>query len=144
MPHQPRILLVEDNLDEALLAQRAFANAGLGGNLVRVTNGAEALLYLRRQGPWSGNTDPRPSVVVVDLHMPTMGGLEFLEALRADAGLAQLPVVMLTSDDADDVRREAYRRHVNSFVRKPALHEQFVLVARQLGQYWTSVNLPPP
>jgi CheY-like chemotaxis protein len=139
-----RILLVEDNYEEALLTERAFANAGLGTQLLRVSGGAEALAYLRRQGQWAGSNDPLPAVVVLDLHMQGMDGLAFLREIRADPALSKLPVVLLTSDDGDPVRAEAYRHHVNSFVKKPVMAEQYVLVARQLGQYWTSVNLPPP
>lgn len=139
-----QILHIEDSDDQAELTRRAFEHAGLAQHLVRVKNARQAMDYLTRSGPYAQLRSALPAVVLLDNQLPGMSGLEFLEALRAEPSLDGLPVVMLSGSESDALLRAAYRLRVNSFVQKPTSHEQFALVARQIGQYWTAVNLPPP
>jgi two-component system, response regulator len=133
----PVILLVEDSDDDADLTARAFKEAKIGNPLVRAHDGVEALTYLR--------TAPTlPAVVLMDLKLPRLGGLETLARIRAEERTRFLPVVVLTSSDEDKDRLTAYAHHANSYVRKPVDYDQFVAASRQLGLYWTVTNRPPP
>jgi two-component system response regulator len=140
-----QILLVEDNDDDATLTEMAFAEARTGSALVRVRDGVDALDFLFGRGSYA-NRDPNdlPAVVLLDLKLPRLGGLEVLGEIRRDARTRHLPVVILTSSAEDTDRLAAYDLHVNSFVRKPVVYERFVEAARQLGLYWTGLNLPAP
>lgn len=131
------ILLVEDNEDDADLALLAFAAADIANPIARVRDGQEALDYLF--GP-----QPLPVVVLLDLKLPRLSGLEVLQALRGHARTKRLPVVVLTSSREESDRLSAYENHANSYVCKPIDYEQFVQAARHLGVYWTEMNVPPP
>jgi two-component system response regulator len=139
------ILLVEDNEDDAELTGRAFLAAKIANPLVHVSDGVEALDYLFGRGRYAGR-DVRalPVVVLLDLKLPRLDGLDVLKAIRASEHTRFLPVVMLTSSDHDRDRLAAYNHHVNSYVRKPVDYDQFVDAARQLGLYWIVFNLAPP
>jgi two-component system, response regulator len=139
------ILLVEDNDDDAELTALAFVDAKVANPIVRVADGVEALDYLFCRGRWAGR-DPTdvPAVVLLDLKLPRLGGLDVLAALRADPRTRHLPVVMLTSSAEGADRLAAYERHVNSYVRKPVDYDEFVRATRHLGVYWMLLNLPPP
>jgi two-component system, response regulator len=145
MNGQQRILLVEDNDDDADLTIMAFTEAKVSNPVLRVTDGVEALDYLFCRGRWA-ERDPEdvPAIILLDLKLPRMTGLEVLAALRADERTRHLPVVMLTSSADDGDRLAAYESHVNSYVRKPVDYDQFVLAVRQLGVYWVLLNLPAP
>ncbi|HVU53032.1 MAG TPA: response regulator [Polyangia bacterium] len=145
MTRQQAIVLVEDNDDDAELTTMAFAEAKVSNPIVRLVDGVDALEYFFCQGRWAGR-DPAdaPAVVLLDLKLPGLSGLEVLSALRADARTKHLPVVVLTSSDEDADRLAAYGHHVNSYVRKPVDYDQFVAATRQLGVYWMMLNLPPP
>jgi two-component system response regulator len=133
----PDILLVEDSDDDADLTVRAFTEAKIANPIVRVRDGVEALEYLRR-------AEVCPAVVLLDLKLPRLGGLEVLTQIRASPRTRLLPVVILTSSDEEQDRLAAYNQHANSYVRKPVDYDQFVAACRQLGLYWTVTNLPAP
>jgi two-component system response regulator len=139
------ILLVEDNDDDAELTFMAFRDARIVNPLVRVSNGVEALDYLFARGAHaSRDPDDQPAVVLLDLNLPLLSGIEVLKAVRAEARTRHLPVVVLTSSLEDRDRIAAYDQHANSYVQKPVDYDQFVKAADQLGLYWTVVNKPPP
>jgi len=136
------ILLVEDNDDDADLTIMAFRDAKVGNPIVRVRDGVEALSLLHGT---DGNA-PRsvPVLVLLDLKLPRVSGLEVLQRVRATEATKHLPVVVLTSSDEDGDRLAAYSHHANSYVRKPIDYDAFVAASRQLGLYWTVTNVPPP
>jgi two-component system, response regulator len=139
------ILLVEDNDDDAELTEMAFGEAKIGNRLVRVGDGQEALDYLFGRGRYAArDAADFPVVVLLDLKLPGLSGIEVLAALRADARTKHLPVVVLTSSREDRDRYEAYEQHANSYIQKPVDYDQFVAAARQLGLYWMVLNIPPP
>jgi two-component system response regulator len=139
------ILLVEDNDDDAELTAMAFRAAKISNPVFRVEDGVEALDYLFARGKHAArNVADLPAVVLLDLKLPRLSGLEVLAALRAQELTKHLPVVVLTSSIEDRDRVAAYDHHVNSYVKKPVDYEQFVTAARQLGLYWMVLNVPPP
>ena len=145
MIEPPSILLVEDNDDDAELTARAFAQAKIGNPLVRVGDGVEALDYLFGLGDYAGRDTSRlPVLILLDLKLPRLDGLDVLKAVRAHDRTRYLPVVMLTSSDHDRDRLAAYHHHVNGYVKKPVDYDQFVEAARQLGLYWVVFNLSAP
>jgi two-component system response regulator len=137
------IVLIEDNADDELLTKRAFARQKFANPLVVLRDGAEAIDYFF--GPHATeNIGGRTHLVLLDLNLPKVGGIEVLDRLRSDASTALFPIVVLTSSDEDSDIREAYKRGVNSYIRKPIDFERFVDVAAQIGLYWLVVNEPPP
>jgi two-component system response regulator len=139
------IFLVEDNDDDAELAKMAFSRAKLVNPLVRVRDGVEALDYLFGRGKHAErNGSELPAVVLLDLNLPKLSGLEVLKAIRADERTKRLPVVILSSSDEERDRLGAYDHFANSYVLKPVDYDQFVNAALQLGLYWMVLNLPPP
>jgi len=139
------ILLVEDNPDDQMLTMRAFRKNNVKNEVVVAHDGAEALDYLFGAGAYTGR-DARslPQVVLLDLKLPKVDGLEVLRRIRADERTRLLPVVILTSSREDRDVIEGYRLGANSYVRKPVDFDQFVEAARQLGLYWLLLNEPPP
>ena len=133
-----RILLVEDNPNDQLLTQRAFKKSNLGNELVMVSDGQEALDYL-----FGGNGNPPeelPVLILLDLKLPKVDGLEVLEQIRSNARTELLPVVILTSSKEQDDLVRSYRLGVNSYVRKPVDFNEFVGAVQQLGLYWLVLN----
>ncbi|MCU1231495.1 MAG: response regulator [Acidobacteria bacterium] len=144
MKQQP-ILLVEDNRDDVELTLMAFAQAHITNPVVVAKDGVEALEYLFSEGKHA-RRDAResPVVVLLDLKLPRVGGLEVLERVRQDERTKTIPVVILsTSTEQEDMIR-AGTLHANSYVRKPVDFDTFVDAARQLGLYWTVLNEPIP
>ena len=142
---QKTILLVEDNPDDEALTLRAFKKNNISNHLVVVRDGAEALDYLFAEGVFSGReASDLPQVVMLDLNLPKVGGLEVLRRLRADARTRLLPVVILTSSREEQDIVEGYRQGANSYVRKPVNFDEFLGAARQLGLYWLLLNEVPP
>lgn len=139
------ILLVEDNPDDVELTLRAFEKSRVGNRIVVTRDGEEALDYLFATGPHAGR-DPGllPEVVLLDLKLPKVDGLDVLRRMRADERTRRLPVVVLTSSNEDQDKLRSYDLGANSFVRKPVDLMQFIEAARQLGLYWLVVNEPPP
>ena len=136
------ILLVEDNDDDADLTAMAFREANISNPIVRVRDGVEALALLH--GAAAEASAPLPVVVLLDLKLPKVGGIEVLKSIRASEATKHLPVVVLTSSDEDRDRFEAYAHFANSYVRKPVDYDAFVEASRELGLYWTVTNIPPP
>ncbi|MBE7436321.1 MAG: response regulator [Anaerolineales bacterium] len=139
------ILLVEDNPDDEALTVRAFDKNKIANNLTVVRDGAEALDFLFCTGTYSGR-DPRimPEVILLDLKLPKMDGLEVLRRIRADERTRILPVVVLTSSKEEQDLIKSYSLGANSYIRKPVNFSQFVEAIHQLGMYWLVLNEPPP
>ncbi|HKM55470.1 MAG TPA: response regulator [Isosphaeraceae bacterium] len=139
------ILLVEDNPDDQELTRLAFAKHNLQNDLVIVNDGVEAIEYLfGNEG--QEDPDPRslPAVVLLDLKLPRMDGLEVLRRIRAHPHTRTLPVVVLTSSQEDHDVAASYSNGVNSYIRKPVNFVEFVEAVRQLGLYWLLLNVNPP
>jgi two-component system response regulator len=139
------ILLVEDNADDEKLTLRALKKNHIKNEVVVTRNGVEALDYLFATGTFAGrNLNIVPQLVLLDLKLPKLDGLEVLRRLRADERTKLLPVVILTSSDEEQDRFSSYGLGANSYVRKPVDFNQFSDAVRQLGLYWLVLNQPPP
>jgi two-component system response regulator len=139
------ILLVEDNADDELLTLRALKNNNIRSEVVVARDGEEALEYLwGSENPQEHSRGRLPEVVLLDLNLPKLDGLEVLRRLRADARTKLVPVVILTSSNEERDRTASYNLGANSYVRKPVDFEQFSEAARQLGLYWLVLNESPP
>jgi two-component system response regulator len=139
------ILLVEDNADDEALTFRALLKNNIGNQLVVVRDGAEALDYLFATGQYSErDVNSGPQVVLLDLNLPKVQGLEVLRQLRANERTKLLPVVILTSSNEEQDRLRGYEHGGNSYVRKPVDFDQFIESVRQLGLYWLILNEQPP
>ena len=139
------ILIVEDNSDDEALTIRALKKNNIGNRLVVVRDGAEALDYLFYTGIYS-ERDPRdlPQVILLDLKLPKVDGLEVLKGIRADPRTSLLPVVILTSSKEEQDVLQSYKNGANSYVRKPVNFNEFLEAARQIGLYWLILNEVPP
>ena len=136
------ILLVEDNEPDVLLTLEAFEEASVPNRLHVARDGVEALQFLRREGPHKDA--PRPDVILMDINMPRKNGLEVLDELKADPGLACIPVVMLTTSQAEDDVRSSYQRHASGYVVKPVGFENFLSAMKAFESFWlTFVRFPP-
>lgn len=139
------ILLVEDNPDDEALTLHAMDSNQIRNPVVVVRDGVEALDYLFGTGIHAGrDVSALPTVVLLDLKLPRIDGLEVLRRLRADPRTRLLPVVILTSSNEDEDRLKGYALGANSYVRKPVDFDEFVRAAGQLGLYWLLLNAPPP
>jgi two-component system response regulator len=139
------ILLVEDNPDDEALTLRALKKNNILNEVVVAHDGAEALDYLFGTGTHAGrNPSPLPQVVLLDLKLPKVDGLEVLRRIRADERTKLLPVVVLTSSKEEQDLLKSYSLHANSYVRKPVDFTQFTEAVRQLGLYWLVLNEAPP
>jgi two-component system response regulator len=139
------ILLVEDNPDDEALTIRAFKKNNIKNEVIVARDGVEALDYLFGTGPYAGrDVTALPQVVLLDLKLPKVDGLEVLRRVRADERTRILPVVILTSSKEEQDVASGYRLGANSYVRKPVNFDEFLEAARQLGLYWLLLNEPPP
>jgi two-component system response regulator len=139
------ILLVEDNPDDEALTLRALKKNNIRNDVVVARDGVEALDYLFGRGVHQGRDTSRlPQLVLLDLKLPKMDGLEVLRAIRADDRTKRLPVVILTSSKEDNDLLDGYERGANSYVRKPVDFTAFADAVRQLGLYWLVLNESPP
>jgi two-component system, response regulator len=138
------ILLVEDNADDEVLTMRALKKNNVGNNVHIVRDGAEALDFLFCTGTYS-NRDPydMPFLILLDLKLPKVSGLEVLRRLRADERTKLVPIVILTSSNEDEDVLEGYQFGANSYVRKPVDFNEFLEAAKYLGVYWLSMNHLP-
>jgi two-component system response regulator len=135
------ILLVEDNPDDEALTLRAFKKSDIRNEVVVLRDGAEALAYLF---PGNGDTVPRPALILLDLNLPKVGGLEVLRRMRADERTQMIPVVVLTSSKLDEDILDSYRNGANAYVRKPVNFSDFAEAVRTLGVFWLLLNEPVP
>lgn len=137
------IMLVEDNPDDELLTLDALAANHIGNKVVVARNGVEALDYLFGTGAYVGrDVTELPTVVLLDLKLPKVDGLEVLRQIRANENTRLLPVVILTSSNEDEDRLMGYNLGANSYVRKPVDFDEFIRAAGQLGLYWLLLNEP--
>lgn len=137
------ILLVEDNPDDVTLTLRALRKSRIANEVVVARDGVEALEYLECRGNYASRSPVMPQIILMDLKMPRMDGLEFLQRLRSDESTRLLPVVVLTTSNEDRDRIESYRLGANSYVRKPVDFDQFVDAVQKLGLYWLVLNESP-
>ncbi len=138
------ILLVEDNMSDAELTLRALRKEKLTNNIVHVTDGEEALDFLYNRGAFSDrHPDRKPKIVILDLKLPKVDGLEVLKVIKSDPNLNRIPVVVLTSSSEEPDLQESYRLGVNSYIVKPVEFDKFVEAVRTLGLYWSLLNKLP-
>jgi len=139
-----RILLVEDNQKDIDLALAALAENELANEVVVVRDGEQALDYLHQRGSFRLRAPGNPAVVLLDLKLPKVSGIEVLEQIKQDLQLKMIPVVMLTSSREETDLASSYERGVNAYVVKPVTFAQFVQALRELGVFWAQINEPPP
>jgi CheY-like chemotaxis protein len=138
------ILLVEDDPRDLELTLVALERSQLANEVVVVRDGALALEYLNREGSHAGRTEGNPAVVLLDLKLPRVNGLEVLQAIRATESLRSIPVVMLTSSHEETDVLRSYQLGVNAYVVKPVEFKEFVKAIADLGVFWAVLNEPPP
>jgi CheY-like chemotaxis protein len=139
------ILLVEDNEQDEMLTLRALRRANVANRIDVARDGQQALDYLFQQGEFAHRDGPElPALVLLDIGLPRLSGLDVLERLRRDPRTALLPVVILTSSDEEQDRLRGYQHGCNSFVRKPVDFGEFAETVARLGVYWMATNQPPP
>jgi two-component system response regulator len=139
------ILLIEDNPGDEALTLRAFKKSGISNDIVVARDGAEALDFLFRGGAYADVAlTELPAVIMLDLNLPKIGGLEVLRRIREDPTTRLIPVVILTSSDEEEDRLKGYQIGANSYVRKPVEFNQFANAVQQLGLYWLILNEPAP
>ncbi|HJV36547.1 response regulator [Geomonas sp.] len=139
-----RILLVEDNANDAELTMEALAEHHLANGVDLVRDGAEALDYLYRREKFAGVEEANPAVILLDLKLPKVDGLEVLRTIKADDRLKFIPVVVLTSSREERDVIESYRLGVNAYVVKPVDFSEFINAVKELGAFWAIINEPPP
>ncbi len=144
MTDNKRILLVEDSPNDVELTLTALADNKLANEVVVVNDGEEALEYLYRRGRFRLRAEGHPVVVLLDIKLPKVDGLEVLQRLRSDDELKTIPVVMLTSSREEQDIVRSYKLGVNAYVVKPVDFHDFVRAVNELGLFWAVINQPPP
>jgi CheY-like chemotaxis protein len=139
-----RILLAEDSAKDVELTLAALEEHHLLNEVIVVPDGAEALDYLYRRGKHATRPDVNPAVVLLDLKMPRVDGLEVLQAIKSDPQLKAIPVVMLTSSREEQDLVKSYELGVNAYVVKPVNFQDFIRAVKELGVFWAVINQPPP
>ena len=139
-----RILLVEDSEQDIELTLAALAEHSLANEVVVARDGAEALDYLYRRGVFKMRAEGNPAVVLLDLKMPKVDGIEVLRQVKGNGNLKAIPVVMLTSSREERDLIESYSLGVNAYVVKPVDFPQFVEAVKEVGMFWAVINQPPP
>ena len=139
-----RILLAEDSAADLELTLEALRASRLANPVDAVRDGIEVMEYLRRHGAWTARGAGDPLLVLLDLKMPRMDGLEVLRAMKGDERLRRIPVVMLTSSRQENDLVQSYDLGVNAYVVKPVVFEEFLSAVRQLGAFWALLNEPAP
>ena len=137
------ILLVEDNPAHAELVMRSFENHRVANHIVHLSDGEAALEYLFKRGSFAKETAPRPHVILLDLRLPRVDGLDVLKEIKASEDLRSIPVVVLTTSEAERDVAKAYEQHANSFVVKPLDFSLFTELMKELGFYWLGWNYYP-
>jgi DNA-binding response OmpR family regulator len=138
------ILLVEDDSNDVELIMAGLASNKLANDIVVTRDGEEALDYLNCRGKYAGRMDGNPALVLLDLKLPKVGGLEVLKHIRSNGKLARVPVVILTSSGEEKDIIEGYRLGTNGYVVKPLDFHQFVDAVKKTGAFWAIINEPPP
>jgi two-component system response regulator len=142
---EPIILLVEDNADDELLTVRAFQKSNVANKVVVARDGVEALDWLFATGDHAGrDLSIEPQIILLDLKLPRLDGLEVLRRIRADARTALLPVIIMTSSKEDEDIVRSYELGANSYIRKPVEFDRFAEAVKNLGIYWLVLNQRPP
>ena len=136
------VLLVEDDPGDVLMTQEAFEEHKVRNRLTVVSDGSEALAYLRREGAFADAV--RPDLILLDLNLPRRDGREVLEEIKKDEDLGRIPVVVLTTSSADEDILRSYQLHANAYVTKPVDFERFIAVIRQIDEFFVSVVKLPP
>ncbi len=144
MAELKRILLAEDNPKDVELTLTALDEHNLANEVVVVNDGAEALDYLYCRGKFAMRADNNPAVVLLDLKMPKVDGLEVLRTIKKDDKLKMIPLVILTSSREEKDLVESYKLGVNAYVVKPVNFQQFIEAVKELGAFWAVINEPPP
>ncbi len=138
------ILLVEDNPKDVELSLVALGKTQLANEVIVVRDGAEALDYLRCAGDFAGRAQGNPAVVLLDLKLPKIDGLQVLEQIKSDPDLQAIPVVILTSSREEKDLLRSYKTGVNAYVVKPVSFKEFITAIQDLGVFWALLNEPPP
>lgn len=141
-PSAIEVLLVEDDPGDVLMTQEAFEEHKVHNRLNIVNDGVDALAYLRREGEYADAA--RPDLILLDLNLPRMDGREVLSKIKNDHSLRQIPVVVLTTSQAEEDVLRSYQLHANAYVTKPVDFERFIAVVRQIDEFFVSVVKLPP
>ena len=144
MTELKRILLVEDSANDVALTLAALEETNLANEVDVVRDGQQALDYLQRTGPYADRPEGNPAVVLLDLKLPKVDGLEVLAHVKGNPALKTVPVVMLTSSREEPDLARSYGLGVNAYVVKPVAFPDFVSALKELGLFWAVVNQPPP
>jgi CheY-like chemotaxis protein len=143
MPALKRLLLVEDSARDAELILEALELARLANEVVHLRDGEQALEYLFRRGEYANRTDPQPALVLLDLKMPKVDGMEVLRQMKSDEALRIIPIVMMTSSREEQDLARSYQLGVNAYVVKPLQFNDFVEAVKQVGAFWAILNETP-
>ncbi len=138
------ILLVEDNPKDLELTLLALEKSNLANEVISVRDGKEALDYLFRQGAYANRVEGNPAVILLDLKLPKVDGLQVLEKVKAEPSLQSIPVVMLTTSREETDLARSYKLGVNAYVVKPVAFKDFIEAIQELGVFWAILNEPPP
>ncbi len=139
------ILLVEDNPDDVEITRRAFRKGRIANELHVVRDGQEALDFLFREGDYGGGTDtPRPDLILLDLNLPRVNGIEVLKKIRASGDLSVIPVIMLTVSEREEDVLKSYELGSNTYITKPVEVDKFMRAVEVLGEYWIVIARLPP
>jgi CheY-like chemotaxis protein len=139
-----RILIVEDDPNDVELTLNALGDYNLANEVVVTRDGQQALDYLYCQGEFASRPSDNPAVMLLDLKLPKIDGLEVLQKIKSDDRLKMIPIVVLTSSHEESDKMRSYRLGVNAYVVKPVDFHEFVNAVRELGVFWAVVNEPPP
>jgi two-component system, response regulator len=143
-PLDVEILLIEDNMDDANLAMRALQKKNLANHILHLKDGAEALEYVFGTGAYAErDLDDKPKLILLDLNLPKISGIEVLQRLKSDDRTKTIPVVVLTSSQEDPDIQQCYALGVNSYIVKPVVFENLVATVVKLGMYWLVINEGP-
>lgn len=140
--HLVEILLVEDNEGDVRLTREALKEGRIRNRLHVVSDGEQALAFLRREGEY--DDVPRPDLILLDLNLPRLDGREVLSAIKSDPALKQIPVVVLTSSRTEQDLLRAYDLHANCFITKPVEFDEFIDVVRSIEDFWLTIVVLPP
>lgn len=140
MTNSGYVLLADDNATDAELTTRALEIGGIGRNVVWVQDGEAALDYLLRKGEYAQRVPGNPRLMLLDLHMPKIDGLDVLARIKSDPQLRSIPIVVMSSSDQESDMIRSYEKHANSYIVKPVDFKQFTDQVSMLGQYWMRVN----